>query len=101
RRLEGFRAPATRLLLDRARHAWKRLPLSFTERFRLMARAVNQLPEASERSRRRCFAVPTNANCAGIRLNLVGREPAGLLHPGAERDEFCRQLTADFDPRTD
>jgi predicted AlkP superfamily phosphohydrolase/phosphomutase len=96
RRLEGSAPPVTRFLLDRARRAWKKLPVSFTERFRTMARSVNQLPDASDRSRRRCFAVPTNANCAGIRLNVVGREPAGLLRFGEESDEFCRQLTTDL-----
>jgi predicted AlkP superfamily phosphohydrolase/phosphomutase len=96
RRLEGIRPPVARFLLDRARRAWKMLPVSFTERFRTMARAVNQMPDAPDRSQRRCFAVPTNANCAGIRLNLAGREPAGLLRPGAECDEFCRRLIADL-----
>jgi predicted AlkP superfamily phosphohydrolase/phosphomutase len=96
RRLEGIRSPVARFLLDRARRAWKKLPPSFTERFRTMARSVNQLPDASDRRRRRCFAVPTNANCGGIRLNLVGREPSGLVRPGDECDEFCARLIADL-----
>ena len=96
RRLEGESAPPSRVVLDHARSLWKKLPVRFTEAFRPLARAANQFPDASERSRRRAFAVPTNANCAGIRLNLAGREPAGLLHPGAESEEFCRRLTADL-----
>ena len=61
-----------------------------------MAQRIDSLPNTSDRSRRRCFAVPTNANAAGIRLNLVGREPDGLLRPGAECEEFCERLIADL-----
>jgi predicted AlkP superfamily phosphohydrolase/phosphomutase len=101
RRLEGGSAPAMRSALDHARRVWKKLPVRFTELFRGVARTVNQLPDASERSKRRCFAVPTNANCAGIRLNLAGREPAGLLSPGVECEKFCEQLIADLHELTD
>jgi predicted AlkP superfamily phosphohydrolase/phosphomutase len=96
RRLEGLRAPASRALLDRTRRVWKRLPLRFTERFARLARSVDRLPDAADRSRRRCFVVPTNANSAGIRLNLVGREPHGKLAPGREADEFVARLVADL-----
>ena len=96
RRLEGESAPASRVLLDHARRVWKKLPTHFTEAFRSVARTVHQFPDASDRRGRRCFAVPTNANCAGIRLNLAGREPAGLLRPGTESEEFCRHLIADL-----
>jgi predicted AlkP superfamily phosphohydrolase/phosphomutase len=96
RRLEGQPAPVSRRLLDRTRRAWKRLPLGFTERFTGLAQRVDRAPDAADRSRRRCFAVPTNANCAGIRLNLVGREPSGILHPGPDADAFCSRLAADL-----
>ncbi|MEW6273095.1 MAG: alkaline phosphatase family protein [Thermodesulfobacteriota bacterium] len=101
RRLEGTRAPASRALLDRARRLWKRLPLRFTERFARLARAVDRLPDASDRSRRRCFVVPTNANSAGIRLNVVGREPAGLLRRGREADEFVAWLAGELGKLTE
>jgi predicted AlkP superfamily phosphohydrolase/phosphomutase len=96
RRLEGRSAPVARVLLDRIKLAWKKLPLSFTEQFRTMAHRIDSFPDTSDRSSRRCFAVPTNANAAGIRLNLVGREPDGLLRPGTECEEFCDQLIADL-----
>lgn len=32
----------------------------------------------------------------GLRLNLIGREPHGLLRPGAEADAFCEQLKRDL-----
>jgi predicted AlkP superfamily phosphohydrolase/phosphomutase len=55
-------------------------------------------------SRSLCFFVPTGPATAGIRLNLVGREPAGILEPGAKEEAFCAQLTEDLlaiiDPET-
>ncbi len=43
-----------------------------------------------------CFPVRNGSAVAGIRLNLVGREPAGRLQPGSEADEFCARLRADL-----
>jgi predicted AlkP superfamily phosphohydrolase/phosphomutase len=43
-----------------------------------------------------CFPVPNGFASGGIRLNLKGREPAGVLEPGAEADAFCAALAADL-----
>ena len=43
----------------------------------------------------RCFPLYNGLAVGGIRLNLAGREPAGLLPPGSER-EFCESLTHDL-----
>lgn len=48
------------------------------------------------RERRKCFAIPTNAFCGGVRVNLVGREPHGRIHPGKEYDDFCEVLKEDL-----
>ena len=92
RRLEGVRAPARRRALDLLRGAWRRLPPGFTERFRGVAQRVDRSPDGPERARRRCFAVPTNSNCGGIRVNRVGREPQGRVEPGAAYDALCAHL---------
>jgi predicted AlkP superfamily phosphohydrolase/phosphomutase len=42
--------------------------------------------------RRRFFAVPNNDVYGGIRVNLVGREPRGLVHPGKEYDALFAEL---------
>jgi predicted AlkP superfamily phosphohydrolase/phosphomutase len=42
-----------------------------------------------------CFPVNNGFAVGGIRLNLAGREPAGILAAGAAED-FCRQLTEDL-----
>jgi len=42
------------------------------------------------------FVVPNNTACAGIRINLVGREPYGVVTPGTELAKVCDQLAADL-----
>jgi len=44
----------------------------------------------------RCFRIPAGFPVSGIRLNLRGREPQGLLEPGPEADAFAEQLTDDL-----
>ena len=44
----------------------------------------------------RCFPVSNGLAVGGIRLNLAGREPQGLLRPGAEADAFCAELAAEL-----
>jgi predicted AlkP superfamily phosphohydrolase/phosphomutase len=50
----------------------------------------------SDSKRRKAFLVPHNDISGAVRLNLVGREPNGRIHPGQEADEFCAQLTRDL-----
>jgi predicted AlkP superfamily phosphohydrolase/phosphomutase len=44
----------------------------------------------------RCFPIPNGFPVAGIRLNLAGREPHGVLAPGSEARAFCDQLRSDL-----
>jgi predicted AlkP superfamily phosphohydrolase/phosphomutase len=46
--------------------------------------------------RSRCFVVPNGLLTSGIRLNLVGREPHGIISPGDEEDRFFAELAADL-----
>jgi predicted AlkP superfamily phosphohydrolase/phosphomutase len=43
----------------------------------------------------RCFPIPNGHPVSGIRLNLAGREPDGVLHPD-EVDRFCAALAQDL-----
>ena len=43
-----------------------------------------------------CFRVPAGFPVSGIRLNLRGREPQGILNPGRESDAFVEQLANDL-----
>ena len=54
-------------------------------------------------SRTRAFCLPTDLEGC-IRLNLMGREPQGIIRPGAEYDAVCREVIASLEqlanPRT-
>jgi predicted AlkP superfamily phosphohydrolase/phosphomutase len=43
-----------------------------------------------------CFTIDNNHAVSAIRLNLVGREPNGIVRPGDEADAFCAQLARDL-----
>jgi predicted AlkP superfamily phosphohydrolase/phosphomutase len=63
----------------------------------LRIEALPPLPRLDEDpGRSKCFVVRNGHITAAIRLNLAGREPHGLLRPGAEAHEFCAQLTKDL-----
>ncbi len=47
-------------------------------------------------ARSHCFLMDAGFPVSGLRLNLAGREPAGLLQPGNEADTFCEQLGQDL-----
>jgi predicted AlkP superfamily phosphohydrolase/phosphomutase len=44
----------------------------------------------------RVFSVDKNHAHAGLRVNLVGREPAGKVQPGDEYEQLLASLTEDF-----
>lgn len=45
-----------------------------------------------EPSTSKCFVLDNGYPISGLRLNLRGREPAGLLDPGEEADSFIEEL---------
>lgn len=44
----------------------------------------------------KCFLLHNGASVCGLRVNLAGREPEGLVQAGAEMDALCDQLAQDF-----
>jgi predicted AlkP superfamily phosphohydrolase/phosphomutase len=44
----------------------------------------------------KCFPLDNGLSVSGIRLNLAGREPDGIVRPGEESDAFCAQLVQDL-----
>ncbi len=85
-----------------ARRAWRRLPTALRTAVRpLRARstrrpaAAGQLLGADPRLSR-CFPVQNGSPVGAIRLNLAGREPAGVLERGAQTDAFCAALERDL-----
>ncbi|CRK58977.1 hypothetical protein [Alloactinosynnema sp. L-07] len=51
---------------------------------------------AEQRSRQRYYLCPNNFVYGGVRINLVGREPNGLVKPGADYESVCARLTDDL-----
>lgn len=41
----------------------------------------------------RAFAIPSSNMTGSLRINLKGREPAGLIEPGAAYEEICGKIT--------
>ncbi len=42
------------------------------------------------------FLVDNGFPVSALRLNLKGREPSGLIEPGAEQEDFCNRLARDL-----
>jgi predicted AlkP superfamily phosphohydrolase/phosphomutase len=82
-RLEGLLPP----LRQRLAFAGHRFASSFR------AGSPDGTGDARSRRVRRAFQVEHNEISGAIRLNLVGREPAGRIRPGRAREDFCRFLT--------
>lgn len=78
------------------RSVWHKVPPRLRGRYRMMGRRLEQKLVTPDRSRRSCFAVLHNDISGAIRVNLVGREPNGRIHPGPEFDAFCERLTRDL-----
>ncbi|AHG89957.1 type I phosphodiesterase/nucleotide pyrophosphatase [Gemmatirosa kalamazoonensis] len=86
-----------------ARRLWHALPEVVRRPVRALLRAVRPTPPthaipslAFDPARSRCFPLNNGLAVGGIRLNLVGREPQGVLRPGAEAQAFCDELAADL-----
>jgi predicted AlkP superfamily phosphohydrolase/phosphomutase len=96
-RLEGDSTNLARLVTKPARFIWSKiLPPHVRARLRSKVVHVEQSMIESDRKRRKSFMVPHNDISGAIRLNLVGREPNGRVHPGAEADAYCAELTRDL-----
>ncbi|MCI0436897.1 MAG: alkaline phosphatase family protein [Gemmatimonadetes bacterium] len=85
-------------LMQPLRRVWRRLPRVVRRRLEpLRSRArrspVVELPQPGvDLTRSPCFPVPNGLAVGGIRLNLAGREPDGVL-PADQADGFCGDLS--------
>ncbi len=93
--------PAEPMLHRLARAAWRELPETAQRALGPLRRALRSSPGPDTTSslpsylrRSRCFPVGNGLATAGIRLNLRGREPGGILAPGAEAEAFSEWLAA-------
>lgn len=91
-------------LLRTARSAWRRLPKSVRDTIRRPratlgpgSSASNPLPRLRfDVANSRCFPIANGQPVGGIRINLLGREPSGVVEPGADADDFCESLASDL-----
>jgi predicted AlkP superfamily phosphohydrolase/phosphomutase len=63
---------------------------------RLRSIAQSQVDESLHLAERLAYRVDHNEMSGAIRINLVGREPAGIVFPGAEYNELCRSLRTEL-----
>jgi predicted AlkP superfamily phosphohydrolase/phosphomutase len=93
RRLEPGAVGPRRRVMDPVRSTYRRVvPTGIRSRLRDRADGIDEASLVPSRRRRRFFAVPSNENAGAVRVNLVGREPNGVVCPGAELDRMVEQL---------
>ncbi|MBK5281952.1 MAG: alkaline phosphatase family protein [Nitrospiraceae bacterium] len=92
RRLDGIDVPKASGLMETMRKMWLQLPGVVRGPLRRVADLLYDAPRQRERASRRFYAIPTLGNCGGVRLNLRGREPKGLVEPGLPCQELCDWL---------
>jgi predicted AlkP superfamily phosphohydrolase/phosphomutase len=92
RRLDlGEKAPRTSA--EQAKYAYRSfMPEPFRRGMAPFARAVRRTFVDSVYARRRFFGIPHNDNSACIRINMKGREPLGVVEPGADFDRVVDEL---------
>lgn len=88
----------TQRAVSRLRKTWKKLPHAIRRWASPFSRHVKaQLtPHAPPLHQRKWFPVPNNNVYGAIRINLKGREPHGLVEPGAPFERVCNELADDL-----
>ena len=82
---------------------WQKTPSKIQKALVPMKAAISQKlysvphpPKNVDREAGKCFTIHDNPAHAGIRINLVGREPHGKIRPGPEYQQFCDDLEKDL-----
>ena len=88
--------PAPSRLRAAVRPVWRRLPASWRAGIRPLLGGSPAAPRPTigvDVTRSRCFPQPNGLAVGGIRLNIAGREPHGVLQPGSEAEDFIAWLS--------
>jgi predicted AlkP superfamily phosphohydrolase/phosphomutase len=92
-------SPARRAVRRTMAWTWDRLPYRVQYRHRhrrdRLWRGFEELSPLNPASRR-YFKIDNNEPFGGVRINVIGREPAGKVRRGSEFDECCEQLSRDL-----
>ena len=87
-------------ILNVARNAWRSMPKGLRRGLKPMQRKawISMMNDGFQpnREKRKHFEVYLNNRSAGIRINLKGREPNGVVEPGAEYEALVDQLMEDM-----
>lgn len=105
RRLEGASQTLTRKAVESIKQIYRQaLPVSVRVWLGPLGDRVDESSLVTDRARRRYFAVPHNEVSGAVRLNVIGREPSGRVHRGAEfesiRETLWSELLELVDPDT-
>jgi predicted AlkP superfamily phosphohydrolase/phosphomutase len=100
-RLEGRNSPRRRQGLAQAMvAAWTRLPQAMRTALTPLQKLLWPKLKANlvqpGKASRKYFEIIVNDASAGVRINLKGREPQGLVEPGSEYDEICSMLSREL-----
>jgi predicted AlkP superfamily phosphohydrolase/phosphomutase len=89
--------PTTMTALTKAvkKRLKKVLPPELRRRGQRLKNRVEEQAFATDRARRPSFAVPHNDIAGAVRLNIVGREPTGVLRPD-EVDAYVERLRGEL-----
>ena len=89
-------------------NSWKSIPAPLKEKLlplkNLVRRYLSTEPDHSSAiffsrinpCKSKCFIVPNSLPITGLRINLIGREPDGIITPGREFNNFCDELAKDL-----
>jgi len=91
RRLEGARTGAGRTV-NPLRSLWRSLPVSLNRLLVPIQNTARNMLMGPDRRARKAFTLPAADDTGSIRVNLVGREPNGLIQPGPDFERFCADL---------
>lgn len=91
RRLEGVKSGSDKIN-NPLRSLWRSLPVSLNWLLTPIQNTARNILMESDRRRRRAFMLPAADEVGSIRINLVGREPDGLIPPGRDFERFCANL---------
>jgi len=97
-RLEGRDSPRRRQGLAQAMvAAWTRMPQAIRTALTPVQKLLWPKLKANlvqpGKASRKYFEIIVNDASAGVRINLKGREPQGVVEPGSEYDEICSMLS--------
>ena len=91
RRLEGARSGRGRPV-NSLRALWRSIPPSFHWLLTPLQNTARNVLLGPDRRRRKAFTLPAADDTGSIRINLAGREPAGLVKRGKDYDQYCASL---------